>query len=355
MKYIEFLGVTVKNTDMNIKITNNFKKEYLDEFVYNNPNTSIFQTTDMVEVYRRNKGCRPLIFVAINEDTGEILASMLVKILEEKTGFLSSFSRHSTIRGGPIFANDINGIIAVSKLLRYYNEIIKKNVIYSRIYPLNDTPQVIPCFKENGYEYSGWKNFLLDLNRPLDDIWRGLKKSRRYGINKAKRKGVIIEEVEDKEYLPIFYNLLKETYKKRNNPLEDISNFEATFDILVPKNRAKFFMAKYNEKYVSALLILLFKDNIYMWYLGSSQNKKDLSACPNDLLVWHAIEHGIQNGYRVFDFGGGGVPEDTSGWVEFKKQFGGKLVNYGRYTKIHQPKKWWIVKNAFKIYRKIFL
>ena len=341
------------NSEISIKITNNFKREDLNEFVHSNPNTSIFQTPDIADVYRRNRACKPLILVAINEDTGGIVASLLAKILEEKPGFLGSFSRHSTIRGGPIFVDNKYGIEAVSLLLQHYNKTVAKDVLYSRIYPLNAAPQIIPCFKECGYEYGGWKNFLLDLDKPIDETWSNLKKSRRYGINKAKKRGVTIEEIREKNLIPMFYELLQDTYRKRKNPLEDISNFKATFDILVPKNMAKFFMAKYNEKYISALLVLLFKGVIYMWYLGSSQKKEDLALCPNDLIVWHAIEYGIKNGFYTFDFGGGGEPNDTSGWIEFKRQFGGKLVNYGRYTTIHKPKKLWLAEKAFALYKRI--
>ena len=132
---------------LNIKIVDSLNKEALDKFVYENPNTSIFQTSDMAEVYRRNRGCTPLILVAIHEKTDEILAYLLAKKLEEKRGFLSSFSRHSTIRGGPIFVDNEYGVAAVLRLLQHYNKIVEKDTLYSRIYPLNDTPQIIPSIK----------------------------------------------------------------------------------------------------------------------------------------------------------------------------------------------------------------
>ena len=342
--------------EISFKITNRFKKEQYDNFVYNNLNTSIFQTSEMAEVYKSNENCLPLILVAIDENSGEIASSLLAKILTEKSGFLSSFSKHSTLRAGPIFKNNKQGIEAASQLLHHYNEIVKKEALYSRIYPLNDTPQIIPAFTDNGYEFEGWQNYLLRIDTPIDEIWTRLKKSRRYGINKAKKKGVIIEEMMDKESLPVFYNILQETYRIRNNPLEHISNFEAVFDILVPKNMAKFFIAKYENRYIAALLTLLYKGSAYEWYIGSSKKKEDLLLYPNDLIVWHAIEFCSKNGFHTFDFGGGGLPADiNSGWVKFKKEFGGNLVNYGRYTKTHQPIKLKFVMKMFGIYKKTFL
>ena len=341
------------NNKASFKVTDSFEKEAFDKFVYENPNTSIFQTLEMAEVYKRNRGCKPLTLAVINEDTGEILATLLAKILEEKPGFLSSFSRHSTIRGGPIFMNSKEGIEAVSLLVKHYNKIVAKEALYSRIYPLNDTPQILPCFEENGYEYGGWENFLVSLDKPVNNIWVSLKKSRRYGVNKAKKRGVTIEEIRERDLIPIFYELLLETYKKRNTPLEDICNFEAVFDILVPPKMAKFLMAKYERRYIAAMLLLLYRGVVYDWYAGSSQKREDLVLCPNDLITWHAIGWGANNSFQTFDFGGGGEPSDTSGWVEFKRQFSGKSVNYGRYTKIHQPKKLWFAEKAFTLYRKM--
>ena len=343
------------NDSFSIKILDSSSKKALDEFVYENPNTSIFQTSCMAEVYRRNKWCTPLVLGAINENTGEIVASLLAKTKEEKRGFLSSFSTHSTIRGGPIFMDNNDGFAGVSLLLQQYNNLIKKDAIFSRIYPFNDIPQIVPIFKKNSYEYGDWQNFLINLVKPVDEIWKQLKKSRRYGINKAKKRGVTIEEIREKELIPMFYGLLQDTHRHRNIVFEDISNFEATFDILVPRNMAKFFMAKYKERYIAAILILLYKGVVYDWYAGSSQKREDLVLCPNDLIAWHVIEWGANNSFHTFDFGGGGELSDTSGWVEFKRQFGGELVNYGRYTKIHQPKKLWFSEKMFEVYRKVFM
>jgi len=338
---------------MNLKVTNKLKAEDLDKFVYGNPNTSIFQTPDMAEVYNRTKGCAALILAAIDEDSGEILASLLAKILEERRGFLSSFSKHSTIRGGPVFVDNEHGIEAVSRLLQYYNEIIKKDVLYSRIYPLHDIPQVIPTFEENGYKYEHWQNFLIDLTKTKEELWGRLKRDKKRAVTKAKANGVEIEEITEKSIISIFYDLVKETYTNRGTPLEDISLFNAVFDVLVQKGMAKFFMAKHEGKYIATRLALTYKGVIYDWHVGASRDY--LSLYPNDLLVWHILEWGSENGFHTFDFGGGGeLHEANAGWVEFKRRFGGNSVNYGRYTKVHKPRKLWFAKKAFALYRNMF-
>lgn len=339
------------NESISIKVLDSSSKEALNEFVYKNPNTSIFQTPDMAEVYRRDKKSTPLVLAAVDEDTGEIVASLLARIKEEKRDFLSSFSRHSTIRGGPIF--DKEGIAAVSLLLQHYNKITENDVLYSRIYPLNDITQIIPSIKENGYEYGNWENYLINLNRSVNEIWREIHKPRRKNINRATKKGVKIEEITEKDLIPIFYDLLVETYTIRKIRLEDINFFEGIFDVLVPPKMAKFFLAKYEGEYIATRLVLTYKGVIYDWHAGSDM--KFLSLYPNDLIVWYILKWGSENGFHTFDFGGAGEPNNTSGWAEFKRRFGGNLVNYGRYTKIHQPKKLWFSEKMFKAYRKLIL
>lgn len=334
-----------------IAINSDVNKKELDEFVLNNPRSSIFQTSFMAEIYERNKGAKPLIITAVNEEKGVIVASLLAKFLEEKPGILGCFSRHSTIREGPIFDDNL-GFKALDPLLRSYNEIAKKKAIYSRIYPLENISQIEPIFGNNGYTYEGWNNLLVDLNKPKEIIWNNLRTDKKKAVRKAKKLGLKFREIIDKNEIKTFYELVKSRFALRKNPLEDISNFEAVYDILVPKGMAKFFFVEYQGNCISTRLVLLNNKKIYAWYSGS--DNMYLKCYPNDFITWSVLEWGVDQGFELFDFGGGGTPDEQStGWVEFKKRFGAKKVNNGRYTNIHQPVKLKVAENAFKIYKQL--
>ena len=58
---------------------------------------------------------------------------------------------------------------------------------------------------------------------------------------------------------------------------------------------------------------------------------------PNDLIPWEVFLWGKENGYKLLDFGGAGKPDIPYGVREYKRKFGGELVNYGRFTHIHKP------------------
>ena len=60
---------------------------------------------------------------------------------------------------------------------------------------------------------------------------------------------------------------------------------------------------------------------------------------------------GKEHGYKKFDFGGAGKPGVPYSVRDYKMKFGGKVVNYGRYEKIHKSILFKIGKLAFKIYQ----
>ena len=339
-----------------ITITDSIDVKRWGEFVYNHPYGNIFQTPEMAEVYKRTKNYEPITLAAIDSATNEILAMLLAVVIKEVhgvvgSGLLGSFSTRSTIHGGPLYMYDENGIDAVKVLIRYYNEISENKAVYGLIRNMWDTSKFSNIFNDAGYEYEEHINYLIDLNIPTNNLWGQLSKSRRNGINRGMRRGVTVDEIIDRDTILIIYKLLKETYRTAKVPFADISLLESIFDVLVPKNMVKFFIAKEGNTCIGTIILLTYKDIIFDWYAGAPREYSRL--CPNDILAWHAIEWGLNNGYNTFDFGGAGKPNKEYGVREFKKQFGGKLVNFGRYTKIHSPMKLRAAKKMFELYKRL--
>ena len=335
---------------MKIEITNSPDIKQWSEFVYNHPQGNIFQTPEMVDVYKRTKNYEP-ICLAVVDSSDEILVVLVAVVIKEVGGILGSFSAHSRINQGPLFLEDGRGIEAAKVLMEYYEKIARKKALYTEVRSIRNTSEFSNLFNGLGYEYEERLNFLINLNRPEEEIWRDIHKSRRKGINRAKKKGIIIEKIEDKEDISSFYDIVAGTYKRVSVPLADYSFFEAMFELLVQKNMADFYLAKYNGESVGARVVLKYKDSIYDWYAGSLPTDEPLYV--NEALVWHILKAGANNGYHVFDFGGAGKPNEEYGVREFKRRFGGDLVNFGRYKKIHSPMKMKIAEKGFSIYKKM--
>ena len=74
---------------------------------------------------------------------------------------------------------------------------------------------------------------------------------------------------------------------------------------------------------------------------------------PNELVIWHILEWGANNGYRLYDFGGAGRPGEAYGVRDFKAKFGGQLVQFGRSVREHAPRLLKLSKSGYSIYRKL--
>jgi len=335
-----------------LKVTTKLDIKQWSEFVSNHPKGNIFQTPEMYEVYKRTKRYEP-IFLAVVDSSEKVQALLLAHVIREFDGFIGSFSSRSIIQGGPLFVENDAGEDALKLLLIDYDKIANKKALYTQIRNLYDTSKFKEVFLQNGYGCEEHLNFLVDLTKSKDELWQRLTKKRRNRIRMARKKGVTIEEVNDKNLISVFCSLIHEAYKNARTPLADVTLFESVFDLLVSKKMAKIFLAKYENTYIGTMCVLMYNTRTYNWYAGAS--KKYLQLCPNDLLGWYSIEWGLENGYKIFDLGGAGKPNEKYGVKEFKKQFGGEVVNFGRYLKIYSPRKLWLAEKGFKVHRRLRL
>ena len=321
-----------------------------DDFVCNHNYGNIFQTTSMYDVYSNTKNYFPVKLCAI-DDNKQIKGVLLGVLIGEMRGllgwsFLGSFSQRSIIQGGPLVADD--SIDVLPKLIFEFDKRTEKKSLYTQIWNLHDINHLFNNMDQ--YYHEEHLNFFINLDQSEKDVWSQLHKSRKKNINRANKKGVVVEEIININQIPIFYKLLQETYDGVKVPLADITLFESAFEHLVPKNMAKFYLARQNDTYIGARAVLTFNSIIHDWYAGASN--EELSLYPNECLIWHILKWGVINDYKLFDFGGAGNPNEEYGPREFKRRFGGDLVNYGRYTHIHSPVKMKITDIGLKVYRR---
>jgi serine/alanine adding enzyme len=328
-----------------IEIISDPNNQTWEQFVNDHPQGNIFQTPDIATVYLKTKHYTPLTIAAVDSDTYSMIALLNIVIIKEFNGFLGRFSARSIIIGGPLFLDSDEGRAAVKKLMDYYGSRFSNQVVYTESRNLWNIKEQITL---PGYEYEDHLNYLVDLTLGEQKLWQNLSKSRKYGINKSKKMGVEIHEITSRDELPILYYLLTDTYRQARHPIADSSLFYSMFSVLVPKNYAKIFFAKHNGNYIGAIVLLMYKNTLYDWY--SCSKTEYSNYYPNDRLVWHALEWGVANHYSVFDFMGAGKPNEKYGVREFKKQFGGTLVNFGRFKKIHSPTIMWIIQKGLSFY-----
>jgi lipid II:glycine glycyltransferase (peptidoglycan interpeptide bridge formation enzyme) len=236
-------------------------------------------------------------------------------------------------------------------LLRAYGKELKGKTLLTELRNLSDLNSLQPVLGENGFAYEDHLNFLIDLDRPAEEVLQSIGKRTRKKIRKGLRDGhVQVGEATSRSELDHWYDTLQKTYSNVQVPLADRSLFEAAFDVLYPKGMAKFLLAEVDGATAACSVELTYKHTIYGWYGGSDRAYSKF--CPNEMLMWHILAWGANNGYRVYDFGGAGKPDEEYGVRDFKAKFGGELVCFGRNTCVHAPMSLRLSRWGYEVYRR---
>lgn len=177
-----------------IEITDSLDPKIWDKFVYKHPHGNIFQTASMANVYRQAKNYVPFSLAAIDPDDGEVLAILQASIISEMSGVAGSFTGRGVIMGGPLVKEGEMGPEALSLLLKEYDSSVKSKVVYSQMRNIRDTSDIKETILSYGYEYDQHLDFLIDLDRDEAEIWSDISKSRRKGVNRAEKSGIIIKK-----------------------------------------------------------------------------------------------------------------------------------------------------------------
>ena len=231
-------------------------KEKWNDFVDNNNHSDIFQKYEMADVYNKTRNMGG-IRLAVSDGEGKLLACMVVKM--ESKGFLKSLTSISIIENAPLYEGSEQGKKAADFLIKYYDIYIKRKALYT-IVKTNKNKFLENLYKSNGYKQSDGLNFEINLDKDVEGVFKSIHKSRRKNIRRSEKKGVTVIEAE-KDSLPGFYGILKETYDSINILIPDTSYFNETFNLM--PNSVKLFLAKYQNTIIAGRIVLFYKHKFF--------------------------------------------------------------------------------------------
>jgi hypothetical protein len=334
-----------------IQIVDSLPHDQWMEFVGDHPDSNIFHTPEMFQVFNRTKGHRPDLWAATRGN--RILALLLPVRITLMHGLFRHFTTRSIAYGSVLSATDKEGKDALSQLLEIYTNEVDGGVLFSQLRNLSNLEIIQPILRKYGFVYEDYLNYLIHLNRSPEAIFENFGRRTRKNIRRGlKQKETIVEEVKERDQLSICYDLLRRSYHAAQVPLADQSLFEAAFDVLYPKGMVRFTLARVGEIQVATSVELLYKDVMYGWYGGVDREYS--SYVPNELLMWNILKWGAEKGYRLYDFGGAGKPNEQYGVRDFKAKFGGELVSFGRNTYVHSPLLLRLSKLGYRTLRHLF-
>jgi lipid II:glycine glycyltransferase (peptidoglycan interpeptide bridge formation enzyme) len=174
--------------------------------------------------------------------------------------------------------------------------------------------RVWPLYPENiadDLDMSRWsaQEFELlhwDISGPLESFWKELPKGKKAAIKRARREGIIIEEIETPEQVEQFYDLhtmsMTRADFKKPHPLAFYKNLIAR---LKPERLATGFLALHpqTKQPIAAVMLLLGRDGMATYLqVGHDYEYRNLGA--TDLLMWHCLEFLKSKGFTTFDLVG---------------------------------------------------
>lgn len=319
---------------MALRVVRTLPEREWRSFVDEHPQGNIFHTPEMFQVFSRARRHYPSLWAVVS-DNGQVHA-LVLPVQITLSAVLRRFTTRTVVYGSVLYEQHDRGKEAVELLLRSCWGREDGNSLFTELRNLSDLSPVQPILQASGFAYEDHLNYLIDLDRPTEAIFQGIgrrtRKNIRHGLN---RGAVAIEEVKDRRQLATCYQLIQQTYREAGVPLADRTLFEAAFDLLYPKGMVRFTLARVGQAPAAVSVELLYKDLVYGWYGGMNRAYGD--HVPNELLMWHILKWGAENGYRLYDFGGAGRPNERYGVRDFKAKFGGTLVCFGRNTCVHTP------------------
>jgi serine/alanine adding enzyme len=318
---------------MSFEIVRSLSEGEWRHFVNENPAGNIFHTPEMFQVFSRVKGHHPEVWAAVEGD--QVLALLVPVQITLMEGPLRYLTTRTVVYGGILSDQRTEGRQALARLIQRYKETTKRIPLFTEVRNRCDTGQLQPILAEFGFVLEGHLNYLIDLEQPEHVLWSNISKSMQKHIRTAEKKGAYVEEITDRKQVAVAYRFLREVFARVHVPLADLELFQAAFDILVPKGMCRMIMAHAGDREIGARIVLLHKNTILDWYAGAS---RVFSAYhPEELMIWKTITWGREHGFRSFDFGGAGKPDQDYGPRAFKSRWGGLLVDYGRNTFVHSP------------------
>lgn len=306
------------------EITN---KNIWENFIKDNSPQSFFQSWDWGEITKRAKDNKTKFLNRYGIYLGNSLIAIfqIQKIKALRGSFLQ-------IRHGPIFQkydkNTINYLIDFLKKLTK-----KEKASFIRISPLIlPTNENLNLLINLGFKNSpihaldGEYCWVLDLDKKEEDLLSAMRKTTRYLIRKAQKDGVIIKKstsLTDFEKFMELYNLTS----KRHNFVKH-KGLKQEFEVLLKAKTAVLFKGYYQNKLISAALIIFYQNQAIYHHSASIEQKVPV----NYLLQWEAIKEAIKKGLKIYNFWGiAPLTAANHPWKNltlFKMGFGGHVVDY---------------------------
>ena len=299
-------------------------------------------------------------------DAGQIVEATLRGVCvgyvtKERSRLRQFFTRRAIILGGPCLAEDATDE-EVTALLSTLNS--QPSTLNAQPSTLNPQPSTLnsqlstlntPIYIEirNFNDYSRWRgaieaagfSYQPHLNFHVDctdkqKMWERLSDNRKRQIKRGKptadptlkggeKEGKDVSEQDVREW----YGILQELYRtKVKTPLLPVEFFVQAYK----QGVGQFLLIRHEGKIIGGSMVVKSSDAVYEWY-ECGMNAAYKEQYPSVMATWVGMQYAHEQGCARYDMMGAGVPGVPYGVRDFKSEFGGTLVEHGRWLYVAKP------------------
>ena len=262
-------------------------------------------------------------FVYGVEGDGKLRAVCVGYVTKERNPFKQFFTRRAILLGGVAVAKDCTKE-DITLLLNHIRKDLQVKTIYIETRNFNDYSAWKEAFEVAGFAYQSHLNFHVDSskNNLSDNRKRQLKKS-----------DAITELAVSEQEIREWYKVLAELYRtKVKTPLWPIDFFIEAYRQRI----AKFLLVKHEGRVIGGSMVVSDERTVYEWFeCGLNAEYKD--QYPSVMATYAGIQLAYQLDCKRYDMMGAGEPGVPYGVRDFKAEFGGQLVEHGRFLCVCKP------------------
>ena len=348
----------------NFKIYTNIDSKWNENLTKSN-HGNFFQTAEYIS--SDSKDFFP-VFVCVFDEDKNVVGQLTIQIIKTTVLYSSPMihkiarilskitSRGIWLYGPVIHSSDKQSHIEILRIIiKAVDEILERyDLVHIEGYspPLDDLidEDYKQEFRKNGYAIRNYVTFLANLDKSIDEIWQNIHYNARRDVTRAKKRGIIIEELKTRDQLKEYLLLQQQWAKTKGLVVTNTFDEEDHLWNNFKKGLEVFFLAYQDNQLISAIRVGCFNNTAHAHFILSSYSGPTSLGGP--MLTWYILEWAKQTGIKIYDFSGGrknkqDTIEDKNTLLFYKRKWGGD--EYIHYNFVKSRKKF-----SYKLYRFLF-
>lgn len=250
---------------------------------------SIFHSSQWAKLLSNSYGYNPCYFVI--EKERRISAAVPMMIINSFISGRRMVSLPYTDFCKPLLTENISFCFLFDEIVKFGK---KENLNYIEF---KDDKQLNDSSHFTTFHY----RHKLSLCKSEDEIFSDFRKGTKSSIKKAIKEGVTVQIDNSFESVEKFCKMNQVTRKKHGLPPQPTSFFTKLYKYIIGEGSGFVVLAKKENQTVAGAIYLTFGKKVLYKYSASYPQYQNLMA--NNLVMWEAIKHSINNKYEEMDFG----------------------------------------------------